>query len=106
MKKQMVVVRLDDATLVWLSGTIGGSLAPPLHEALYGLIAGQTRPLVLDLTEVFAIDEGAISVLAAASMQAGGRGGIEFRLPHGGRCLVKDAATLRHAISSAYPAAA
>jgi anti-anti-sigma regulatory factor len=105
-KQQMVMINLDDATLVWLSGVIGGSLAPALHAALQRLIEQQRRPLLLDLTDVAAIDDGAVSVLAAACLQAARCGGIDLRLPGGGQHLVKDPSALRLAITAAYPAAA
>jgi anti-anti-sigma regulatory factor len=105
-KQQLVVIRLDRATLVWLSGAIDGSLAPALHDALRRLIDDRSSPLVLDLLAVPAIDDGVVSVLAAASSRAGRCGGIDLRLPRGRRELVRDESSLRRAINAAYPAAA
>jgi anti-anti-sigma regulatory factor len=106
MKQKLVVIRLDDAVLVWLSGAVGHAFAPVLHDALRQLNARRSKPFVLDLTEVRTVDDAALSVLAAASTRAGPAGGIDLRLPHGHRCRVTDAAGLRDAIRAAYPATA
>ncbi|WP_433047915.1 STAS domain-containing protein [Dactylosporangium sp. CS-033363] len=106
MKQQMVVIHLDDASLVWLSGVVGASLAPALYDVLRELVEQQLKPVMVDCTDVAALDDGVVSVLAAASMQAARRGGIDLRLPRGRCHLVKDATAVRHAISAAYPAAA
>jgi anti-anti-sigma factor len=104
-KQQMLVIRLADAVMVWLSGPVDRAVTPAMRDALRRLIDRQSRPFVLDLTEVPAIDDAAVSVLAAASTHAGRAGGIDLRLPRGRRHLVNNATTLRAAIDSAFRAA-
>jgi anti-anti-sigma regulatory factor len=102
-----VVVRLDGAALVWTDWTLDGAVAPELYRVLQDLFDAGTRPLVVDLVEVPAIDDAAIAVLAAAAVRAGQLGfGLELRLPGGHAMAVRDAAQLRSALMLAYPTAA
>ena len=102
-----VVVRLDGAALVWADCPLGGALASLMHSALAQLTDDGVAPLVIDLVSVPAVDEAAISVLADAAVRAGRLGpGLELRLPGGRALTVGDAATLRSAVSDAYPATA
>jgi anti-anti-sigma regulatory factor len=104
---RMVVVRLDTASMVWLSGRVCAALAPILGKTLGDLLDQVNKPPVLDLTQVPSIDEGAVRVLAEVSSRAAKRtGGLELRLPRGQRRLVTDASMLRTALITAYPSAA
>jgi anti-anti-sigma regulatory factor len=87
---RFVVVRLDGSALLWLSGAVGAALAPTLDETLRDLADQLSAPPVVDLTGVTAIDENAVSVLAAAAA-----GGLELRLPGGQWRLVRSGVELR-----------
>ncbi len=102
-----VVVRLDGAALVWTDWTLDGTVVPELYRVLQELINAGSQPLVIDLVEVSSIDDGAVSVLAAAATRAGQLGfSLEMRLPGGLAMAVRDAAELRLALTRAYPTAA
>lgn len=100
-----VVVRLDGAALVWADCPLGGALASLMNNALQQLADDGVAPLVVDLAAVPAVDEEAISVLAAAAARAGQFGdGLELRLPRGRAHTVTDEPTVRAVLRDAYPA--
>jgi anti-anti-sigma factor len=99
-----VVVRLDNAALVWTDRQLDGTVTPVLHQLLQELFELDTQPLVIDLVGVSSIDDGGITVLAAAAVRAGQLGfGLELRLPGGNAARVRDASGLRHVLVRAYP---
>src|SRR4051794_19346608 len=102
-----VVVRLDGAALVWTDWTLDSAVAPELHRVLRELFDAGSRPLVIDLVEVPAIEDSAVAVLAAAAVRAGQLGhGLELRLPGGISLCARNADELRNALVRAYPTAA
>jgi len=101
------VVRLGGAALIWADRPLGGSIAPKLNQALAQLDADAAGPIVIDLVRVPALDQGVISVLAAAAVRAGERGrGLELRLSRGRSATVASEAQLRMVIEQAYPTTA
>jgi anti-anti-sigma regulatory factor len=101
------VVRLGGGALLWADRPLGGSIAEKLHQALDQLDADGTTTVVVDLVRVPALDEGVISVLAAAAVRAGQRGrGLELRLSNGRAATVSSAAQLRQVLGQAFPSAA
>jgi anti-anti-sigma regulatory factor len=102
-----VVVRLDGAALLWMACALDGAVAPELHRVLQELLDIGARPLVVDLVEVSAIDDGAIAVLAAGAARAAQLGaGLELRLRGGHAVRIRDAAELRSVLVRVYPTAA
>ncbi len=98
------VVRLDASALVWATGTLDGTATPELHRVLDEVLAGRPTSVVLDLAQVEAIDDTAVTVLAAASVRMARRSAmLALRLPGGHGQVVPDVATLRAVLASAYP---
>ena len=101
------VVRLSQAALIWADCPLGGVAGPELHRELRSLLDEAATPLVIDLVRVPAVDDGVVSVLAAAASHAGFHGrAIELRLAGGYRFTVQDAGQLRQALAQAFPTAA
>lgn len=68
----------DDELVAVVRGTFDGRLAPLVHADLAAAFDAGVRRVVVDLCDVSFVDDGAIAVLAAATVVARNGGGQLF----------------------------
>lgn len=101
------VIRLGDTALVWAACPLGTAIAPKLSDVLHELIDSRVGRIVIDLVRVPEVDNGVVSVLAAAAERIGkNRLCLDLRMPARRSATVRDAVQLREALALAYPATA
>jgi anti-anti-sigma regulatory factor len=68
----------DDELMAVVHGDFDGSLAPTVHTDLVTAFDAGVRRVVIDLCDATVVDDGAIAVLAAATVVALNAGGQVF----------------------------
>jgi anti-anti-sigma regulatory factor len=100
------VVWLGQVVLLWADGVLGGAAAAELHAAMEGLLRDAPETMVVDLSGVAALDDGATAVLAAAAARMSFLGAtLELRLPGARAVTIAGAAQLRTVLATSYPPA-
>jgi anti-anti-sigma regulatory factor len=98
------VVWLGQVVLLWAEGVLNGAAAADLHATMEALLHEAPETMVLDLSGVAALDDGATAVLAAAAARMSFMGAaLELRLPRSRALTIAGAAQLRTVLATVYP---